>query len=443
MALLSAGVTDDSRLGRSGNGTSPGPVSVPIGHIISMAAGERFSVVLYSNARAAYWGNNSDFEIGLSRTLGLFNQPETAPLSELPAVFVSVTACERRATYVSSSGQVFLSGQAFTEARALCRVELPSSVTKAVTGASRTWAIDGSGTIYEIDSSGRFTQYTIPGGALEIAAGLNFAVAVNASGQCFGTGSFFAGDPAGMAQIPFISMRVARVFAGFESMIVCDAGGNMGACIGVGQKSPSGLGIVAVRNTAQKGIRQIAIGRDFQCFVTEDNRLFARGRGRDGVLLTGDTRDALAMTQATAVSRPVAAIAAGRSHVLVLLADPASNPQSSSMGGTSAVAGTTGMTYRGGDVVRLEKQRFGHVIGARGAGIAVQFSDGFAVLPASQLEFVTRDGYIGIDHADGGDLLHRLFGLTTGDVVRRRGGEGGLATVIGIRDEALRLSQPG
>jgi alpha-tubulin suppressor-like RCC1 family protein len=79
--LLSAGCPTTCRLGRPASRNKAGPVQLDSAfNILCIAAGERFSVVLYSDGRACFWGENSDFEIGLTSQLTRFEFIETVRL---------------------------------------------------------------------------------------------------------------------------------------------------------------------------------------------------------------------------------------------------------------------------------------------------------------------------------------------------------------------------
>jgi hypothetical protein len=276
----------------------------------------------------------------------------------------------------------------------------------------------------------------------DVAAGKNFALAIDVNGVCHGFGAIVGGAITVAQPIPSLAGRkIRRVFAKSEqAMVIADrgivlaCGKGLNGVLGTGSEVNQ-LAFTAVAGLNSVEVVAVAMGDAHTLFLAGDGSVWGTGRSADGRLTTDTITSVHTPVRSPNIPGRATAIACGSQHSLVLVGGPANvhpgirhfaaDRQAAAPPRTLIEPISEALLFEGfmpGDVVAVPGEGEGIVAGACYSWIVVQTADRRVVAPPEKLTLTARDGFIGVQWknriVDGGRALELLFGLKTGDIVR-------------------------
>jgi uncharacterized repeat protein (TIGR02543 family) len=281
---------------------------VPSDSKLSVGAGDSHTVVVDSTGQLLVSGMNDSGQLGVGTTLG------SSVFSESLHTFnaVSIAAGLAHTLVVDQDGTLWVSGM------------------------NRYYGQLGAGRDPEsVDSdSSVFLHATLPGNAVEVAAGLVHSLVLLDNGDLYGAGynglrQLVIEDTAPQESFVKIASDVVQVWAGAFNTFYKKADGSLW---GAGYNRYGQLGrsttnefsdcavpiVYASTNTPVRDVKQVAVGGAHLLFLLEDGRLYATGLNSSGQLGIGNKED---KTQLTFVMDGVSCVAAGDYHSAVIKSD--------------------------------------------------------------------------------------------------------------------------
>jgi alpha-tubulin suppressor-like RCC1 family protein len=270
--VFSCGANDRFQLGIGLRGRSKIPILIndpAIGKIVSVAAGNGFSLFLNSLGQVFSCGFGDEGQLGL----GEDNKYKDVPTKLAISNIVSIAAGSSHSLLLNSQGQVFSFGLSFEGALGLGNVGVRSpQFTPALIKNSKM------GTI------------------ISISAGGSHSLLLNAQGQVYSFGNFGDGQ-LGLGKKQSFSQRKPKKisYLGTKKIIAVSAGFSHSLFLdSQGQVSISGKGVYTptlIKNFENREMTDISAGGIFSLLRNQHGQVFSFGRNDQGQLGLGDTGD--------------------------------------------------------------------------------------------------------------------------------------------------------
>ncbi|KAH0786730.1 hypothetical protein GPJ56_009362 [Histomonas meleagridis] len=464
--LLSAGANSSYRLGRNDNSKKPlPPVDMNFNDIKCLAVGWRHNVVIYNNGTAIGWGDNSDFQFGLSKRKDDIHPTIIDNFADIP---LSWAHCgDKCTTFLAQNGDVYITNSRCINGKPR-KIILDNPGIYVSSSVSCSYAIDNKGIVYKIRDDGETTKYVLPSPAYDVAGGSGFALAVTVDGVAYGIGSIVKTDDEFTPIKSLNGVHVLRVFAynDHAAIITTDgltmtygAGGSGRTGHGTIQKLNEFKVVEALRNVK---ITEIDMGDAHTIFISSDGSVYSCGASdEDGRLLCDETSDKLIPTKSNLIEGKAVFVRCGCFHSIVLVnSPPLLHPGMLAMGIIQTTTNEREITWGNikltrsplfsfvsnhlpGDLLLYEKKDECIYIGKDSSKCIVLFEKDKTIkqIRETSLTFLTRKNYIGVKceskvMPDGGDAL-QAFGLDTGEVVVDKAGKE--YEVLGVANNSLAL----
>ena len=469
MPIYSAGADGGNRLGRPGPGKIPTIVPVDSKNLACLAVGWRHNIVIFQDGSAVCWGDNSDFQLGMSH-IGEFSRP--VKLDAFPNERLVWAHCgDKCTTFLTQTGKVYTCG--LSTGRRILELQIPKPCIYVSSGCAVSVAIDVDGAIYRANAGNVSAQkWELPDPACDVAVGANFILALTTQGQVFGLDKFAMegiGSPTTFLPVPSLTnIQVARVFAYNEHAAVITRDGRVMMC-GNGENGRLGLGDTEKRDRFEfltdldgANITEIDMGDASTIFIGYDGSVYGCGASEDGRLMCAESSDLIVPTKSLHVPGKAVFVRCGCFHSVVvtdtlrpthpglsyfnmtgnLVAIARSILVNSELINTSA-SSLTVSNLMPGDIVSTPQYGKGRAIGVMSSDIVCEFNGKLREVDRESITFITREGFSGSEgitgnnenvQFDGGHLCS-LFGFTGGSIVN--GPEGKQYTVLGYAHGTL------
>lgn len=451
MPIYSAGADGGNRLGRPGPGKTPAIVPIDSKGIICVAVGWRHNIVIFENGKAVCWGDNSDFQLGMSHN-GEFSRP--VPLDCFPDEQLTWAHCgDKSTTFLTSTGKVYTCG--LSTGRRIIEIQIPKPAIYVTSGCAVSVAIDIDGAIYRANAGNVSAQrWVLPDPVCDAAVGANFILALTTQGQVYGIDKFAmegTGSATTFLPVPSLqNIQVARVFAYNEHAAVITRDGRVMMC-GNGESGRLGFGDTESRTRFEfltdldgANIIEIDMGDASTIFIGHDGSVYGCGASGDGRLMCGESTDLIVPTRSLHVPGKAVFVRCGCFHSVVLTdtirpVHPALKffnmtgslvaiARSIIVGGKTVNTAASSLTMYDllpGDTVKHDKYGEGIAVGVLCANIIVSFNGTMREVERDTITFVKRRGFMlqeGTNDTgettsfDGGSVCS-LFGFEGGKVV--------------------------
>ncbi|EAX89021.1 hypothetical protein TVAG_357590 [Trichomonas vaginalis G3] len=451
MPIYSAGADGGNRLGRPGPGKTPAIVPIESKGVKCIAVGWRHNIVIFDDGKAVCWGDNSDFQLGLSH-IGEFSRP--FPLDCFPDEQIAWAHCgDKSTTFLTTTGKVYTCG--LSTGRRILEIQIPKPAIYVTSGCAVSVAIDVDGAIYRANAGNVSAQrWVLPDPVCDAAVGSNFVLALTTQGQVYGIDKFAmegTGSTTTFLPVPSLqNIQVARVFAYNEHAAVITRDGRVMMC-GNGESGRLGFGDTESRNRFEfltdldgANIIEIDMGDASTIFIGHDGSVYGCGASADGRLMCGESTDLIVPTRSMHVPGKAVFVRCGCFHSVVLTdsirpVHPALKffkmtgnlvaiARSILVGGKTVNTAASSLTIYDllpGDTVKHQKYGEGKTIGVLCANIIVSFNGTMREVEPDSIQFVTRKGYslyegtndTGETSAFDGGSICSLFGFKGGSVV--------------------------